>query len=70
MAVRKAMITSTPSRPELDALLESARKRGVSEEALQEQRASFVYGNAPVHMDGITKDSAREASHHNRLMTA
>ena len=40
--------------------------RGVSEAELAEQKASFVYGNAPVR-SGITKDSARHAASHLRL---
>lgn len=61
MAARKTVMSPAPARPELDRLIEQARKKGVTDEELMEQRASFVYGNAPMN-SGITKDSARAAS--------
>lgn len=61
MAERKAALTRAPERPRLNQLLEQARKRPVSDEELQEQKASFVYGNAPGG-SGITKESARESA--------
>ena len=66
MAIRKAAIKQALPRPELDKLLESARKTGVSEDQLREQRASFAYGNAPEN-SRITKDSARHAASSLRL---
>jgi len=69
MAIRKSAIKQAPPRPELEALLEQARRSGVSEDQLREQRASFVYGNAPEN-SGITKESARAAASSLRLTRA
>jgi hypothetical protein len=66
MAVRKSLLKSAPPRPELDRLLKASIKAGVTDEVLQEQRVSFVYGNAPVG-SRITKDSARKAARSIRL---
>lgn len=55
-----------PARPELEKLLEQARKSGVTEEQLREQRASFAYGNAPANSK-ITKESAKAAASSLRL---
>ncbi len=52
--------------PELEALLEKARERAVSEEELREQRISFAYGNA-LECERITKESVRRASKRIRL---
>jgi hypothetical protein len=60
MAERKSALRRAPQRPELDRLLEQARTTVVTEEVLREQRASFVYGNAP-RGSRITKESARAA---------
>jgi hypothetical protein len=68
MAARKSVLKRAPHRPELEALLVEARKKGVTDEQLQEQRASFAYGNAPAGADRITKESARTASKRNRLV--
>lgn len=57
MAERKAALDRAPARPELDALLERARKAVLTDDQLREQRASFVYGNAPKG-SRITKESA------------
>lgn len=70
MAARKSTIRPAPPRPELQKLLEVARLQGVSDEELQEQRASFAYGNASAGTTGITKESARDASRRNRLIPA
>jgi hypothetical protein len=67
MAERKSVLKPAPNRPELDALLEEARQKGVTDEQLQEQRVSFAYGNAPAGADRITKESVRDASRRNRL---
>ena len=60
MAARKSLLGPPQNHPELDRLLDQARKVRVTDEQLQEQRASFVYGNAPAS-SRITKDSARAA---------
>jgi hypothetical protein len=60
MAIRKSTLTPAPARPELNRLLQQARKTGVTEAELCEQRISFVYGNAPQD-SGITKETARSA---------
>ena len=68
MAARKSVAKRAPQRPELEALLNSARQSGVTDEQLQEQRASFAYGNASAGADRITKQSAQDASRRNRLV--
>ena len=60
MAERKSALNRAPKRPILDALLEQARSSVVTDDVLREQRASFVYGNAP-HGSRITKESARNS---------
>lgn len=70
MAARKSVLKPAPKRPELEALLQEAKKKGVSDEELREQRISFVYGNAPAGADRITKESARRVSTRNRLLPA
>lgn len=58
MAERKSALKRAPARPGLEALLKTAKANEVTEEILKEQRASFVYGNAPKG-SRITKESAR-----------
>jgi len=60
MAERKSALRRAPERPRLDALLEKARHTVVSDELLRQQRASFVYGNAPKG-SRITRESAKKA---------
>ena len=60
MAERKAALKRAPERPELMKLLEKAKKVVVTDEQLEEQRASFVYGNAPKG-SRITKESAQKS---------
>ena len=60
MAERKTALKRAPERPELDALLAHAKTVILTEEQLEEQRASFVYGNAPTG-SRITKESAEKA---------
>jgi hypothetical protein len=69
MAARKSLLKSAPPRPELDRLLEASVKAGVTDDQLQDQRVSFVYGNAP-EGSRITKDSARRAARSIRLTAA
>ena len=66
MAARKQFQSHLTVPPELNQLLEEARKREVSEEELREQRVSFAFGNAP-QSDLITKDSVRRSSQNIRL---
>lgn len=66
MADRKVFLGSAPQHPELDRLLTEARNKPVTDAQLEEQRVSFVYGNAP-HSSRITKDSARTASRKIRM---
>lgn len=61
MAERKAALNRAPERPNLVMLLDHAKTVVMTDEQLQEQRASFVYGNAPKG-SRITKDSARKAA--------
>ena len=66
MAERKASLKRAPMRPELRALLDHAKTVVVTDEELQEQRVSFIYGNAPKD-SRITKDSARKAARRIRV---
>jgi len=66
MAARKQFQTTLPGNPELNRLLEKARKTEVSEAELHEQRVSFAFGNAP-ESDRITRESVQYASEHIRL---
>jgi hypothetical protein len=59
-----------PARPELEKLLEKARREGVTDEQLQQQRASFAYGNSPLHNKKVSKESAMKASSRSRLTDA
>jgi hypothetical protein len=61
MAERKSALNRAPERPELERLLARARTVVITDEILQEQRASFIYGNAP-QGSRITKESALTAS--------
>ncbi len=69
MAARKPVMTPAPARPGLEELIERARNTVVTEAQLQEQRASFAYGNAPVGA-AVTKESIRTASQSIRLRVA
>ena len=66
MAERKSALRRAPDRPDLDRLFEHAKTVVVSDEMLREQRASFIYGNAP-QGSGITKESALLASNRIRI---
>lgn len=68
MAERKAALKRAPERPELEALLERAKQVVLTDDDLIEQRASFVYGNAPKD-SRITKESARKAVRSIRVLT-
>ncbi len=61
MAERKAAFRRAPERPGLQSLLERAKTVVLTDQQLMEQRASFVYGNAPKG-SRITKESARESA--------
>ena len=67
MAERKSALKRAPERPKLQKLLENAKTVIVTDAELREQRASFVYGNAPVG-SRITKESARMSGDKIRLM--
>lgn len=69
MVERKSLGFSPPDRSDLQAKVKASVAKGVSEDELAEQKASFVYGNAPVR-SRITKDSARYAAKHTRLEVA
>ena len=66
MPARKQFQSTLTIRPELQRLLDEARKKGVSEADLREQRISFAFGNA-LNSNLITKDSVRITSQHIRL---
>ncbi len=61
MANRKIAIGNTPKRPDLQRLLDKAKESVITDEQLQQQRVSFIYGNAP-EGSGITKESAKRAA--------
>jgi hypothetical protein len=67
MAERKSALKRAPARPELDRLIEQAKKLDITDDQLKAQRASFVYGNAPKG-SRITKESARKAVGRIRLV--
>lgn len=69
MAERKATLKRAPERPRLLALLDRAKEVKMTDDQLREQRASFVYGNAPKG-SRITKESARKSVDHIRVMPA
>ncbi|MCY4396491.1 MAG: hypothetical protein OXC10_15295 [Rhodospirillaceae bacterium] len=66
MAERKAALHRAPERPRLKDLLASARSIEMTDEQLREQRASFVYGNAPKGSE-ITKESAKKSVNRIRI---
>jgi hypothetical protein len=66
MVERKTALRRAPERPELQRLLDLAKTVIMTEEQLQEQRASFAYGNAPAG-SRITKASALTATRGIRL---
>jgi len=66
MAERKSALKRAPKRPELEKLLELAKAADVTDEQLREQRASFIFGNAPKG-SRITKQSALKASNRIRV---
>ncbi len=66
MAERQVALTRAPERKQLNALLERAKGVVLTEQQLKEQRASFIYGNAPKG-SRITKESARKAVDRIRL---
>jgi uncharacterized protein YbjT (DUF2867 family) len=68
MVERKSLGFSPPDRSEQLARVAASIAKGVSKAELAEQKASFIYGNAPVR-SGITKDSARYAAENTRLTT-
>ena len=69
MAERKSARRRAPHRPELEALLERARQVEITDDELRQQRASFVYGNAPKD-SLITKESALKAVNRMRVCVA
>lgn len=66
MAERKSALRRAPARPDLMQSLERAKATDISDAQLQEQRASFAYGNAPQN-SRITKASATNATKRIRL---
>ena len=69
MVERVSLGFTPPDRSELRKRVTASIRDGVSDQVLAEQKASFVYGNAPAG-SGITKDSARHAATHMRLEKA
>lgn len=66
MVERISLGFKQPDRSAIRERVLASVKRGVSEAELEEQKASFVYGNAPAG-SGTTKESARHAASHMRL---
>ncbi len=48
--------------PELQELIEMARRVEMSEDDRKEQRISFAYGNSKLENDDITWDTVRKAA--------
>lgn len=48
--------------PELNTLIEMARRVQMSDADKQEQRISFAYGNTKLENDDITWDTVRKAA--------
>lgn len=67
MVERKSALKRAPARPELEALIEKAKRHIVTDEELKAQRASFVYGNAP-EGSRITRESAAASVDRLRVM--
>jgi hypothetical protein len=58
---RRMHLTSAPERPELDRLLEAARRLPPMTPAqLRLQRISFAYGNTSFDNDRITKEMVEQ----------
>jgi hypothetical protein len=51
MAERKPSVSRAPKRPELERLIQRSKEAGVSDEVLEEQRVSFIYGNTAVRLN-------------------
>ena len=66
MAERKAALHHAPERLRLKELLAKAKSIPLTDDQLREQRASFVYGNAPKG-SRITKDSAEKSVNRIRI---
>lgn len=67
MVERKSLGFNPPDRSDFRERVKQSIAKGMSEEELAEQKVSFVYGNAPAR-SGITRDSARHAATHSRLV--
>jgi len=67
MVERKSLGFSAPDRAEQRARVAASIAKGMTEEELAEQKASFIFGNAP-QRSGITKASARHAAKHLNLV--
>lgn len=67
MVERISLGFKPPDRSDFRKRVEESIAKGVSDAELAEQKASFVYGNAPSD-SRITKDSARHAATHMRLV--
>ena len=66
MVERKSLGFAPPDRAAFRERVKQSIAKGITDDELAEQKASFVYGNAP-ERSGITKDSARHAATHSRL---
>ena len=65
MVERKSLGFTVPERSTERAKVLASIAKGLTDEEFIEQKASFVFGNAPAK-SGITKDSARHAVSHTR----
>lgn len=66
MVERVSLGFKPPDRSEMKKRVAESIAKGVTDAELAEQKASFVYGNAPAS-SRITKDSARHAATHMRI---
>lgn len=69
MVERISLGFKPPDRSDFRKRVKESVERGITDAELAEQKASFVYGNAPSN-SSITKDSARHAAAHMRIEKA
>jgi len=66
MVERISLGFKPPDRSGFRKRVKESIEKGITDAELAEQKASFVYGNAPAD-SRITKDSARHAAAHMRI---
>ena len=69
MVERKSLGFEAPDRSESQKRVEASIAKGMTNAEMNEQKVSFIYGNAPARSK-ITRDSARYAAENTRLKKA